>query len=44
MYHALAYYHDHPREMNDVKTAREDTMVSFRESIDRPDGIEPDTA
>lgn len=44
VYHALAYYHDHPREMNDVEAEREDAMASFRESIDRPDGVEPDTA
>lgn len=44
VYHALAYYHDHPREMSDVETEREDTKAAFREAIDRPDGVEPDTA
>ena len=44
VYHALAYYHDHPREMSEVETEREDAIESIRESIDRPDGVEPDTA
>lgn len=44
VYHALAYYHDHPREMNEVEAEREDAMDTFRESIERPDGVEPDTA
>lgn len=44
VYHALAYYHDHPREMSDIATKREDVMETFRESIERPDGVEPDTA
>ena len=44
VYHALAYYHDHPREMSDVESEREVAIESFRESIDRPEGVEPDTA
>lgn len=44
VYHALAYYHDHPREMRDVETDRADAVETFRESIDRPDGVDPDTA
>lgn len=44
VYHALAYYHDHPREMSEVEDAREDTIESLSELIDRPDGVEPDTA
>jgi len=44
VYHALAYYHDHPREMSVVESEREEAMETFRESIDRPDGVEPDTA
>ncbi|MDZ7746911.1 MAG: DUF433 domain-containing protein [Halobacteriales archaeon] len=44
VYHALAYYHDHPREMRDVEHAREEEMTAFRDSIDRPDSISPDTA
>jgi hypothetical protein len=44
VYHALAYYHDHPREMSDIEAERESAIESFRESIDRPGGVEPDTA
>ena len=42
VYHALAYYHDHPREMSDIKAERDDAFEQFRESIERPDGVEPD--
>lgn len=44
VYHALAYYHDHPREMSDVEAERDEVMETFRESIDRPESVEPDTA
>lgn len=44
VYHALAYYHDHPREMSTVVTDREDAIAAFSESIDRPEGVDPDTA
>ncbi|MBX0297470.1 DUF433 domain-containing protein [Haloarcula nitratireducens] len=44
VYHALAYYHDHPREMSDVEAARDELMEAFRASIERPEGVEPDTA
>ena len=44
VYHALAYYHDHPREMRDVVAEREATMESVRESIERPDDVDPDAA
>ena len=44
VYHALAYYHDHPREMRDVEQEREDVMKDFGESIDRPEGVDPDAA
>ncbi|WP_435196138.1 DUF433 domain-containing protein [Natronomonas sp. EA1] len=42
VYHALAYYHDHPREMREVEAEREAAVESFREGIDRPEGVEPD--
>lgn len=42
VYHALAYYHDHPREMSVIEREREDAMEGFRESIDRPEGVDPD--
>jgi uncharacterized protein (DUF433 family) len=44
VYHALAYYHDHPREMSATETERDEAVERFRESIDRPDGVDPDTA
>ena len=44
VYHGLAYYHDNPREMSDVEDERQEAIEDFRESIDRPDGVEPDTA
>jgi uncharacterized protein (DUF433 family) len=44
VYHALAYYHDHPREMREVETERADAAAAFRERIDRPDGVDPDAA
>jgi hypothetical protein len=30
--------------MSDVESEREVAIESFRESIDRPEGVEPDTA
>lgn len=44
VYHALAYYHDHVREMRDVTAEREAAMDAFRDSIERPDGVDPDTS
>lgn len=44
VYHALAYYHDHPREMRAVEEDRADAVDAFRETIDRPEGVDPDTA
>jgi len=44
VYHALAYYHDHPREMSDIEVERVDAIESVRDEIDRPDGVNPDTA
>jgi uncharacterized protein (DUF433 family) len=44
VYHALAYYHDHPREMRNIETEREAAAEAFRDSIDRPAGIDPDAA
>jgi hypothetical protein len=41
---ALTYYHDHPREMHTVEQEREDAMEDFRESIDRPESVDPDAA
>lgn len=44
VYHALAYYHDHPAEMSDVVAERADAARAFRASIARPDGVDPDEA
>lgn len=42
VYHALAYYHDHPGEMRAAVAARESAIESVEESIDRPSDIDPD--
>lgn len=42
VYHALAYYHDHPREMGAVGDERDEAFEAFRNSIERPDDVEPD--
>jgi uncharacterized protein (DUF433 family) len=42
VYHALAYYHDHPREMREVADERADAVESFRETVERPEGVDPD--
>ena len=44
VYHALTYYHDHPREMRDVGAEREAAMESVQESIERPEDVDPDAA
>ena len=44
VYHALAYYHDHPREMRDVERDRAALMEELAERIDRPDDVTPETA
>jgi uncharacterized protein (DUF433 family) len=43
VYHALAYYHDHPREMSGVEAEREEAFDAFQETIERPDGVDPDS-
>ena len=44
VYHALAYYHDHPREMRAVEDEREEAFEAVQDSIDRPEGVDPDAA
>jgi len=44
VYHALAYYHDHPQKMSEIEADRQGAVEEFRQMIDRPDGVEPDTA
>ena len=41
VYHALAYYHDHPREMNEVRKARDEEMADLHDSVERPGEIDP---
>lgn len=43
VYHALAYYHDHPREMSAVERERENAHEELRDEIHRPDGVEPES-
>lgn len=42
VYHALAYYHDHPREMSAIERNRAERREIVRESIERPAGVGPD--
>lgn len=42
VYHALAYYHDHPREMREVTESRDEAIKTFDETVDRPEGVDPD--
>jgi uncharacterized protein (DUF433 family) len=44
VFHALAYYHDHPREMRTVEEEREDAIEAFCQTIERPEGVNPNTA
>ncbi|AXG06972.1 DUF433 domain-containing protein [Haloplanus rubicundus] len=44
VYHALAYYHDNPREMSGIEAERDEAFETFRDSIHRPDGVDPDAA
>jgi uncharacterized protein (DUF433 family) len=43
VYHALAYYHDHPEEMDAIRDEREAVMEGIRaEAAERrPDGVTP---
>lgn len=43
VYHALAYYHDHPGEMSAVERDRDAAMEEFRDTIDRPESVKQDT-
>lgn len=44
VYHALAYYHDHSKEMERVEAERERTVERIRDDVDRPEGVDPDVA
>lgn len=41
VYHALAYYHDHPREMRAVEVERAEAFESYQQSVDRPADVSP---
>jgi len=41
IYHALAYYHDHPRGMREVEGERAEVVETVRESMDRPEDVQP---
>jgi uncharacterized protein (DUF433 family) len=41
VYAALLYYHDHPREFEDLRREREQIMADIESSITRPDGVKP---
>jgi len=43
VYRALAYYHDHPREMRDVERERATAIATLREDIERPEGVDPES-
>ena len=44
VYHALAYNHDHAREIREVEKERKDAIADFHESIDHPESVDPDVA
>ena len=43
VYHAPAYCHDHPSEMQAVKRERAEAIAAFSEEVERPDGVDPET-
>lgn len=43
VYHALAYYHDHPGEMKSLREERERVLEDVRERIERPDDVDPNS-
>lgn len=42
VYRALAYYHDHPREVQRVRERREDAYEELLEGIERPPEVGPE--
>ena len=42
VYRALAYYHEHPREMQRVVDERERAYEELLDEIERPPGVGPD--
>ena len=41
VYHALAYYHDHPEEMAAVARRRRETIKQHDDELVAPDDVEP---
>lgn len=44
VYAALLYYHDHPREFEQLRRERADLMEEIETRIDRPDDVNPPSA
>lgn len=42
VYRAMAYYHEHPDEMEQVREQRREAFADFRERVDRPSDVTPD--
>lgn len=41
VYAALLYFHDHPREFEDLRREREQIMADVEDDITRPEGVTP---
>jgi uncharacterized protein (DUF433 family) len=41
VYAALLYYHDNPREFEELRREREELMAEVEDSIERPAGVTP---
>jgi len=41
VYAALLYYHDHPREFEELRREREQVMANVEDTVTRPDGVSP---
>jgi uncharacterized protein (DUF433 family) len=44
VYAALLYYHDHPREFEELRRERQAIVEDVESVIDRPDGVDPGDA
>lgn len=43
VYRALAYYHEHPKEMQQVRTKREQAYEELLTEVDRPSDVDPES-
>ena len=41
VYAALLYYHDNPREFEELRRERAEIMTEVEDEIDRPEGVNP---